>query len=400
MEGNELNFDNILSEQEIDTLFESPEETVKEDKDPKENEENGGKPESKDSDNERNDTAETVSPEALFGDNEGEEKQPESVGSEKTEGKEDTSTDDNSGASPNQNFYSSIANAMAVDGIFPNLTDDDISKATDAESFSNLVEAEINARLDEKQQRVLKALDNGVEPTDIRKYENTINYVNSITDAQLSEEGERGEQIRRSLIYQDFLNKGYTPEKAQKYTDRTIDAGTDIEDAKDALQSNREYFTNAYNSLLKEAEKTAEKEKAERAKEAEKLKDSMMNDKQLLGDMDIDKSVRRNAFEAITKPVYKDPETGDYFTAVQKYEREHKAEFLKYVGLMYTLTDGFKDFDSFAKGKVKKEVRKGLRELEQALNNSKRDSGGNIRMVTNAKDDPESYLNNNWTIAL
>lgn len=385
MEEMGLSFDNILNEQEVETLFSDPtevaEETKEETKEP-----------DKDEQKEETTTTEVANPDDLFDD--AEEEQPESVGSEKKEvkEKEDTSTDDNSGASPNQNFYSSIANAMAVDGIFPNLTDDDIKKANDAESFSDLLEAEVNARLDEKQQRIIKALDNGVEATDIRKYEGTLNYINSLTDAQLSEEGEKGENIRRNLIFQDFINKGYTPEKAQKFTERTIDAGTDVEDAKEALQSNKEFFTNAYNKLLKDAEDNANAEKQERQKQADMLKDSMLKDKQLMGDMKIDGSVRKKALEAITRPVYKDPETGEYLTALQKYESEHRADFLKYAGLIYTLTDGFKDFDTFTKGKVKKEVRKGLRDLENTLNNSKRDASGNLKLVANVKEDPNSYL--------
>lgn len=387
MEG--LNLDNILGEQEIETLFQDPEEESLENKAEEASEGQELQEEKKKDDNT---TAEVVDPEELFDDSE--EDQPESVGREKKEDKEkeDAQTDTGDGASPNQNFYSSIANALAVDGIFPNLTEEDVKKATDAESFSDLIEAEVNARLDEYQQRVAKALNNGVEPTDIRKYEGTLNYIAGITDAMISEEGEKGEQLRRNLIYQDFINKGYTPEKAQKFTERTIDAGTDVEDAKEALQSNREYFQKAYNDLLHEAEKEAEAEKAERRKQGEQLKTSLMKDKQLLGDMELSNDVRKKAFENISKPVYKDPETGEYLTALQKYETEHRADFLKNVGLLFTLTDGFKDFSGLVKGKVKKEVRKGLRDLENALNSTRRDGGGNLRMVTSVREDPNSYL--------
>lgn len=97
-------------------------------------------------------------------------------------------------------------------------------------------------------------------------------------------------------------------------------------------------------------------------------------------------------FDNISKPIYKDPDTGEYYTALQKYEAEHRTDFLKYVGIMYTLTNGFKDFDTFTKGKVKKEVKKGLRELEHVLNNTRRDSGGNLKLVTTEKDDPESFI--------
>lgn len=386
----ELSFDNILGEQEIETLFTDPEDDTSTEENPTEEEEI--EEPSDEGKKKKDSTTEVVDPENLF--EEEVEKTPESVGSGKNkEGKkEDTVTDEDSdGTSPN-NFYSSIANALAVDGIFPNLDDETVKKAVDAETFSELIEAEIQARFDEKQQRISKALENGVEPDDIKKYENTLNYINTITDASIAEESEKGEQLRYNLIYQDFLNKGMSPEKAKKFTDRTIDAGTDVEDAKEALISNKEFFSGAYNKLLQEAEQQAEEQKAERAKQAKQLETSIMKDKQLLGDMEIDNSIRKKAFDTISKPVYKDPETGQYLTAIQKYEMEHRSDFLKYTGLIYTLTNGFKDFDSFAKGKVKKEMKKGLKELEQTLSNTRRAGDGSLKMVTNQREDPNSFI--------
>ncbi len=386
MEG--LSFDNILGEQDIETLFTDP---VGEETPPEASEEKPEKPLDEEGNDKENNTTEVVDPENLF---EEEEKTPESVGSGKNkEGKEDTATgEDPDGTSPNDNFYSSIANALAVDGIFPNLDEETVKKAVDAETFSDLIEQEIQARLDEKQQRVSKALENGVEPTDIKKYESTISYINTITDSALAEESEKGEQLRYSLIYQDFINKGMTPEKAKKYTDRTIDAGTDVEDAKEALQSNKEFFNKEYNKLLEEAQQQADEDKAERAKQAKQLETSIMKDKQLMGDLEIDSNIRKKAFETISKPMYKDPETGEYMTALQKYEAEHRTEFLKYSGLIFAMTNGFKDFDSFVKGKVKKEMRKGLKELEQTLSNTRRTSDGSLKMVTSQREDPDSFI--------
>nr|DAQ65477.1 MAG TPA: hypothetical protein [Crassvirales sp.] len=394
----ELSFDNILGEQEIETLFTDPEDNEVPEEPTKNEEEE--EVETPDSDpkkqKEKDNTTEDVDPENLF-----EDKAPESVGSGKdNEGKEGTAPDnDADGTSPN-NFYSSIANACAVDGIFPNLNDETIKKAVDAESFSNLIEAEINARFDEKQKRISQALENGVEPNDIRKYESTLNYINTITDAAIAEESEKGEQLRYNLIYQDFINKGMTPDKAKKFADRTVDAGTDVEDAKEALLSNKEFFSNAYNKMLQDAQQKADEEKAEREKNAKELEKSLMKDKQLFGDMEISNDIRKKAFDSVSKPVYKDPETGDYMTAIQKYESEHRAEFLKYTGLIFAMTNGFKDFDSFAKGKVKKEVKKGLRELEQTLNNTRRNNDGSLRMVTNQKDDPNSFISKGMKLDL
>lgn len=395
MEG--LSFDNILGEQEIETLFTDPEDNDVQEEHKETEEEEVETPGSDDKkQKEKDNTTEDVDPEDLFKD-----KAPESVGSGKdNEGKEDTApVNDADGTSPN-NFYSSIANACAVDGIFPNLDDETIKKAVDAESFSNLIEAEINARFDEKQKRISQALENGVEPTDIKKYESTLNYINTITDAAIAEESEKGEQLRYNLIYQDFINKGMTPDKAKKFADRTVDAGTDVEDAKEALLSNKEFFSNAYNKMLQDAQQKADEEKAEREKNAKELEKSLMKDKQLFGDMEISNDIRKKAFDSVSKPVYKDPETGDYMTAIQKYESEHRAEFLKYTGLIFAMTNGFKDFDSFAKGKVKKEVKKGLRELEQTLNNTRRNNDGSLRMVTNQKDDPNSFISKGMKLDL
>ena len=352
---------------------------------PEEQEEKKGK---------KNKTTE-VNPDELFN-----EEKPESVGSEETVKEEEgEDTDDGAGASPNDNdFYSSIANACAVDGAFQHLDDSEVKKVKTAEDFFDLIEKEVNARFDDKQQRLVKALENGVEATDIRRYENTLSYIDSIQEKDLVEESEKGEALRRNIIFQDFLNKGYSQEKAKKLTERTIEAGTDIEDAKDALVSNREYFQGEYDNLLREAQAEADKQKAEQRKQADKLKNDILKDKHLFGDIEITTAIRNKVIDNIAKPVYKDPETGDMYTALQKYEMENRADFIKYVGTIFTLTNGFQDFDSFVKGKVAKEKKKGLRELEHTLTNTKRNTGGNLKLVTNAKTDPESFLSKGWDL--
>jgi DNA-binding transcriptional MerR regulator len=289
---------------------------------------------------------------------------------------------------------------MAEDGIFPNLDDETVTKADSAEALSDLIDQEVNARLDEVQQRVAKALKNGVEPTEIRSYENALHFLNGVKDADLNDETEKGENLRYQIIMQDFLNKGYSKERADKLTRRSIDAGTDLDDAKEALQSNKEHFQKKYQDLLDEAEEKANAEKEKTRRQSEQLKNSLLKDKNLLGDMEISQEVRKKAFEVISRPIYKDPETGEYLTAVQRYEQEHPVEFIKYVGLVMAMTDNFKDFKSFYKGEVKKAERKGMRALEQTINGTRRNTDGSLRMVTRAKDDPESVIPSGFKLAL
>ncbi len=375
----ELDLNNILSPEEMDNLFD--EEGSKTQETP---------PEPTEDDNKNNETTEVqVDAEDLF--------ESESVGSgkEDKQGKEDTSPD-GTGTSPKTNFYSSIASALKEEGIFQNLDDSKASEIKDAESFAQAFRDEVTAQLDERQKRIDEALNAGIEPSEVQKYERTLNYLDSIKDENISDESEQGEQLRRQLIYNDFINRGYSKERAQREVKKSFDAGTDIEDAKESLKSNKEFFKSSYDSIVEEAKKEEEKEIEERKKDAETLKKNILEEEKVFGELQIDKATRQKVFDNVSKPVYKDPETGELFTALQKYEMDNRLDFLKNVGLIYTLTDGFKNLDGLIKGKVKKEVRKGLRELETTINNTARTADGNLKFATGVDEDPESYVGKGW----
>ena len=383
----ELSLDNILGAEEIENLFVEDDET--QDTPPA----NGEPPKKEEEPNkDKEETTEVVDVDNLFTDT------PESVGSgkENTEEKEDT-TPKGDGTSP-KNFYSSIAKALKEEGIFPDLDDDGLSKVKDPEDFRDLIDQQIKAGLDERQKRIDEALNAGVEPTEIRKYENTINFLDSIKEENISDEGDKGEKLRKDLIYQDFINRGYSKERATREVQKSFNAGTDIDDAKEALKSNIDFFRDKYDELVNDAKSEAEQEERERKEQAEKLKSSIINDKDVFGDLSVDKSTRQKIYDNIAKPVYKDPETGEYFTAIQKYEMENRTDFLKNIGLLFTLTDGFKNLDGLVKGKVKKEVKKGLRELEHTLNNTARTSDGNLKFVSGVDEDPESFIGKGWNL--
>lgn len=381
----ELSLDNILEAEEIENLF-------VEDKDTQDTQSENGEPSKDGESNNKEETTEVVDVDNLFTDT------PESVGSgkENTEEKEDT-TPKGDGTSP-KNFYSSIAKALKEEGIFPDLDNDGLSKVKDPEDFRDLIDQQIKAGLDEKQKRIDEALSAGVEPTEIKKYENTIDFLDSIKEENISDEGDKGEKLRKDLIYQDFINRGYSKERAAREVQKSFNAGTDIDDAKEALKSNIDFFKDKYDELVNEAKSEAEQEEKERKEQAEKLKSSILDSKDVFGDLSIDKSTRQKIYDNIAKPIYKDPETGEYLTAIQKYEMENRTDFLKNIGLLFTLTDGFKSLDSLVKGKVKKEVKKGLRELEHTINNTARTSDGNLKFVSGVDEDPESFIGKDWNL--
>lgn len=370
MEG--LSLDNMMTGEEAAALFdpESNKEETEEtpSKNPDENKE------------ENKETTEVVNVDTLFTD------KPESVGSEDNKEQEDTSSKEET--SPN--FYSSIAKTFAEDGVFQDLNDEILSKVNDAESFMDLMEKQIQSKLDEKQRRIDEALNAGIEPTQVQKFESNLKVLNSITDEAVSEEGEKGENLRKNIIYEDYIQKGFSKERAIKAVERSIAAGTDIEDAKEALQSCKDQVTKAYNDAVKEAKEEKANEEKELREQAEALKKSILSDKKPFGELELDKNTRQRVFDAISKPVFTDPETGDKLTAIQKFEADNHNDFMKYVGLTYVLTNGFKSLDGLVKGKVKKEIGKGLKELEHTLNNTTRNSDGTLRFASGVSTDPES----------
>ena len=365
----ELDLDNILSGDEISTLFEEP--PKKEDKEePKEEK----KEETTDFDEEN-----------PFGTS-----QKESVGSEDEDiqGKGDTDNNSVSSSPKNKNFYSSITDALVVDGIFPDLDKETIQNVKTPEDFQKIIEEQINARFDEKQKRINDALNNNVEPNIIQQYESTLDYLDKINDESLSAENEEGENLRRQIIYNDYLNRGFSKTRAEKMVNDAINNGTDVDDAKDALQGIKDFYNNKYKEILDSAKENEKKLAEERTKQSENLKKSIMEDKNLYGDVDVDKATRTKIYDFITKPVHKDS-NGNYMTALQKYQSENTIEAMKNFAICYTLTNGFKDWSKLGSKQAKREVKKGLANLEKVINSTSRNNDGSLGFVS---FDESSYL--------
>lgn len=377
MTGDEIDVDNLFSDDggEEETQVTPPAPKEKEEKE-----------------KETTTEEEEINPDDLF-DN------PESVGSGKDnqEEEEDTQSEKDKGTSPKTNFYSSIASALKEEGIFPDLDDDTLNGIKTPEDFAEAVEKTVQARLDERQKRIDAALQADVEPDEVRRYEQTLASLDAIKEEYITDETEKGERLRKNLIYQDFRNRGYSEARAKREVEKSFNAGTDIEDAKEALESNREYFSNQYQDLIKEAQEEAKEEQRKIKEEAAQLKKAMLEDKEVFTGITLDKTTRQKAFENITKPVFK-TEDGEYLTAIQKYEMDNPVEFRKYLSVLFTMTDGFKNIDGLVKGKVKKEVKQSLRELEHKLSSTVRTSTGNPRYVGGVEEDTESYIGKGWDL--
>lgn len=371
-----LGIDNILDGDELSSILFGNDEGGTQ---PDENEEGKQQPS-----NEETDTAE-VDPDTLFDDDGSGE--PESVGSEEenNKGKKEDTNSQEGGTSPD--FFSSIATAFAEEGIFPDLDEETINNIKDAQSFREAIDAQIRAGLDEQQRRVAEALDNGVEPDQIRQHEQLIGWLND-QEKNIEVEGDAGDDLRRRIIMQDYLNKGFKAERAKQKVDKIFEDGTEVDEAKEALQSLKQHYTESYQKLRDDAKKEAEQEAEERNQKAARIKKSIIEGKtKFFGDIELSKDVRQSAYDAISKPIYRDPKTGETYTAVQKLELDNSEEFLAKLGLLYALTDGFTSINGLVDKKVKKEVKRGFSELERKINNTARNSHGNLDFASGVNDE-------------
>lgn len=371
----DLSFDigGILSEEEANKLFEENDDSVKE--------------------------AETETEQEQEQEHVEEEEQtrnPEEVDVVENESVEDANVPKDDGSSPN--IYSSIATALKDDGIFPDFEDVDLSKVQTAEDFAELFEEAITSRLDERQRRIDAALGAGVAPDQVRMYEQTLQYLGSINAEALSAENEEAENLRKQMIFNELLTRGYSQERANREVEKSFRAGSDIEDAKDALEALTKYYKTGYENIQSEAKKKADAAKAEQQKMAKDIRKSILEDPLSFGENKLDKRTCQRVYDAIAKPIYKDPDTGQLLTAVQKFQKEQPEEFMKQLGLWFVLTDGGKSVEGIAKEQVRAEKNKSIKELERKINSSSLNRDGTLRYHSSSGDDSDPLLSDGWKI--
>lgn len=379
----ELGFDNLLTDIDVNNLFGGMEEGADANDDvvqqgDKNNVEDA-KTVTEESNKQKNNITD-VNPDELFGGLQ------ESVGDgeEENQGGENNSEKGGNNSSPN--FHSSVLNALKEDGILPELSDEDITNVKDDEGFRDAFEKVIQDRLDERTKRIENALNAGADIGEIKQYENILTTLNNIDEDALKQEGAKGDDLRRRIIAQDLMNRGYSEDKIKREVKKSFDAGTDIEDAIEALQANVQFYTQKYGDLIEEGKEQAKKYKEDMRRQGEELRKSIVEDKGIFDEIGMDKRMRQKVYDNISKPSYKTKD-GNWLTEIQRYQMENQADFLKYVSLFYTMTDGFKDLSPLIKKQVKKERTSSIKELENKLKGTNRVNTGRLNYVNSNSEE-------------
>lgn len=278
--------------------------------------------------------------------------------------------------------FASIAKQFSDEGIFQELSSDDLSNIKDVDSFKRLISEAINNGIDETTRRVNEALELGVDRNDVVEFEETIKFLHAIKKEDILGETAESDNLRHKLILQNFINEGMDQKEAVEAVKLIFKDGNDITEAEKALQSNKEYFQKAYRDAIEEKRKEEEVWKSDIETQTKNIKTAIMDSSKYLGEIELDENTKKLAFKNLSEPTYKDRKTGELLTAIQQYERNNKTEFLKNLGILFTLTDGFKNLNKLVNSTVRRRVNKEINDIESVLRNPSNNES-NLKMVTN-----------------
>lgn len=132
-----------------------------------------------------------------------------------------------------ERLYSNLAAEFKAKGVLPGL--DDVEKIKSMEDLNKAITNQIEAGLSDRQKLIEDAQKSGAPVTEVVERSNTIDKLKAITPEFI--ENDNNVQFRKTAIMQDFIEKGYGEERAEALAQRSVDAGTDIEDAAFAVKS-------------------------------------------------------------------------------------------------------------------------------------------------------------------
>lgn len=286
--------------------------------------------------------------------------------------------DSNNGGSESK--YTSLAKALIADGALDNVDGLDVK---DADTFRELLNKNIEGKLTLQQQRVNAALEAGVEPDEIKDFESGINDLNNITQEAVEDESDNGAELRKQLIFQSALSRGMSEQQASREVQKSIKAGTDIDDAKDGLDFLKDELMGRYKALVQErndAQQALYKKNEERFQGIQKF--IMEDDKDMLGDLP--KKTRQMMMDALYKKDQKDND-GNNITAIQKLATENPSKFNALLSYAYVMSKGGTDMAGLGRSIANKANKKQMNNLEKMLNNQQ-SNGGNFRYVSGNDD--------------
>lgn len=168
---------------------------------------------------------------------------------------------------------------------------------------------------------------------------------------------------------------------------KSFDAGTDIEDAQNALVTQKQFYQQLYDNKINAAKLAEEKRQAELQLHQKKVVDNIMATEEPFTGIKLDKRVRSKIVSNVYDPSVLGQD-GHYYSKLQMYQMENPEDFLQKVGTIFTITDGFKNFDKLVGKAVAAKNNENIRDLENKLKNQK-NYGTSFRYVSKGRGEQQ-----------
>ena len=269
-----------------------------------------------------------------------------------------------------EQLYSNLAAEFKAKGVLPGL--DDVTKIKSLEDINKALENEVTSRLDNKQSVISDAISAGAPLDEVSEKVNAIEKLKSINPEFI--EDDSNIEFRKTAIVQDFIDKGYGEERAQTLAQRSIDAGTDVEDAKFAIK-------NIIASEEKSLSSIIEKAKSDEEKSLNNIKDYISSTPEVIPGIKLTDSQKDELYSQITTSV--DSNKNNAFMVAQK--KDPIGSRIKLEALFY-LTKGLTDFSLFGAATETKVANN----IENLLRGAKFTEEGKVQ--TQIKDNNSSFV--------
>ena len=293
-----------------------------------------------------------------------------------TSGEDNTSVNDDSSADNSSSPLQLIASTLQAEGVID--LDDEV-KIESSKQILDAVRKKIEenelADLTEDQKDYLSALRAGVPDEEIKQNLNNIKALEGITTENI----ESNEDLRRTLIAQDFIANGMAQAKAEKLADASVQLGNDLDDAKDAYAS----LTTLENTRIKKEtdrlKEEATKSKVDADKRLESLKTTVLEQEEFIPGFKVNSSTKQKVYQNMTKVVSHDKQ-GNPLNALStaRVKDPEKIEMIE--NYLFTITKGFTDWTPF-KNKAKSNA---VKDLDSKLKGTQTGSGSSGKSVSSS----------------
>lgn len=309
-----------------------------------------------------------------------EDKSSEEVVEDKETEEEDDPDSNEDAATTSPDLYKSLVTVLTEEGVLTEVDDEKEIKSIN--DVIDLVKGEISRQefsdLNDLQKEAVEAYRAGIPVEKFNRQKEVEFQLEGINEDVISQD----ENLRKQLIYQQFKLKGFSDEKAARFTKRSFDADEDVEDAKDALQALKvnvkEKFDKEREDLVKQKEAAIKAEKDQQ----KRIKDKVFKTDEVIKGYKINEGLKKKIFSEMYNPTHTNPDTGKKENSLIKYQRENTEDFMHKLYYLWTVTKGFEDFQYFQN----KERSKGVKDLENALRQSSHVRGGGDPSFLDDKD--------------